>query len=279
MAKQKFALAAALFLGVATAIAGGAAPAGAKTLSFGVVPQQSPPRLARLWTPLIADVAARAGVAMRFTTAKDIATFEARLYAGEYDLAYVNPMHFVRAETAAGYRALARAQDHALRGVIVVAADSPFVTLADLDGAAVAFPSQNAFGATLLNRLAFADAGATIRPEFVRSHDSVYRAVAAGGFAAGGGVPRTFGAMPADMRAGLRVLYETRGFSPHAFAGHPELPRDVAAHIVDALIALAQTDDGRRILDDLRLKPLTAATSGDYADIRAIDAALSEFGR
>ena len=68
--------------------------ANAETLTFGVVPQQSASKLARLWTPILEQVSREVGVRIEFRTAKDIPTFEQRLASGEYDFAYMNPYHF-----------------------------------------------------------------------------------------------------------------------------------------------------------------------------------------
>jgi len=43
-------------------------------------------------------------------------------------------------------------------------------------------------------------------PNYVKSHDSVYRAVAAGLFPAGGGVTRTFNSLDPAIREDLRII-------------------------------------------------------------------------
>ena len=92
-------------------------------LSFGVVPQQSASKLAKLWIPILTAVGERAGVEIRFKTAPDIPTFEQRLARGEYDLAYMNPYHFTMFNQKPGYRALARARDKRIKGILVVRQD------------------------------------------------------------------------------------------------------------------------------------------------------------
>ena len=61
------------------------------TLSIGIVPQQNATKLARLWTPICNYLSQQTGHRFVFKTAKDIPTFEKRLAAGEYDIAYMNP--------------------------------------------------------------------------------------------------------------------------------------------------------------------------------------------
>ena len=51
--------------------------------------------MAETWQPLIDYVSNYTGFEIDFKTAKDIPTFEANLADGKYDIAYVNPYHFV----------------------------------------------------------------------------------------------------------------------------------------------------------------------------------------
>ena len=64
-------------------------------LRFGVVPQQSATKLAKQWVPLLNYLSEKTGHTIHFATAKDIPTFEQRCANGEYDLAYMNPYHYV----------------------------------------------------------------------------------------------------------------------------------------------------------------------------------------
>jgi len=88
-------------------------------LTFGIVPQQSASRLAKMWGPLMEELGAAAGVTFRFQTTKDIPTFEACLAKGVYDIAYMNPMHYAIFSQEARYRAIARQSKKRLKGVIV----------------------------------------------------------------------------------------------------------------------------------------------------------------
>src|SRR5471032_2342910 len=121
------------------------APAGLaraeKTYSFGIVPQESASLMAEVWTPVLNALAQRSGLALTFSTAPDIPTFEKRVAAGEYDFVYMNPYHFTVFNAKPGYRALARDKGERLRGIVVVRKDSPYKDLKDLSGATLAFPS------------------------------------------------------------------------------------------------------------------------------------------
>ena len=96
----------------------------------------------------------------------------------------------------------------------MVRADSAYGQLDELDNQSIAFPSPAAFGASVIPRAEMKSREMTIRPAYVKSHDSVYRAVIAGLFPAGGGVLRTFNNVPEADRAKLRVLYRTDAYTP-----------------------------------------------------------------
>lgn len=92
-------------------------------LTFGIVPQQAATKLARLWSPLLAAIGECSDVQLQFRTAPNIPTFEKRLDQGRYDIAYMNPYHYVVFGKRVGYSALAKQADKQIRGLVVVNAD------------------------------------------------------------------------------------------------------------------------------------------------------------
>ncbi|MEM7403716.1 MAG: phosphate/phosphite/phosphonate ABC transporter substrate-binding protein [Pseudomonadota bacterium] len=243
----------------------------AKTYTFGVVPQQAAAKLARLWTPILNDVSARAGVVVRFRTAPNIPEFEARVRRGEYDFAYMNPYHFTVFHENPGYVAVARQAQKQIRGLIVVARDGPLTSLEELAGGQVAFPAPAAFAATVLPRAEMLRRGIDVEPRYVSSHDSVYRAVAKGLFNAGGGIQRTLANVDAKTREQLRVLWTTRGYTPHAIAAHPRVAPGIRQRLADALIGLSSDAAGRELLATIKFKAIEPATDSDWDDVRALD--------
>lgn len=95
------------------------------SIVFGVVPQQSATKLVQQWQPLLQRWGDLAGVEIKFATARDIPTFEARLMAGAYDIAYMNPYHFTLVNQNPGYTALARAKNKRITGIIVARRGKP----------------------------------------------------------------------------------------------------------------------------------------------------------
>jgi phosphonate transport system substrate-binding protein len=238
-------------------------------LYFGIVPQQSATRLAKIWVPFMAALSERSGMTIDFATTKDIPTFEACLARGAYELAYMNPYHYTVFHDASGYRAFARQAEKRLQGLMVVRADSPVRGLGDLAGKELAFPSPAAFGASMLPRAEMRRSGILHKPHYVKSHDSVYRSVAAGLFPAGGGVKRTFAAIDANLRRQLRVVHETAKYTPHAFASAPGVDDAVRKRIVNAMSAIATEQPA--LVKALGMGGFLASQDADWDDVRALN--------
>ncbi|WP_282096600.1 phosphate/phosphite/phosphonate ABC transporter substrate-binding protein [Epibacterium ulvae] len=244
--------------------------------TFGIVPQQSASRLAKMWGPMLEELSSRTGVSFRFRTTKDIPTFEACLAEGVFDFAYMNPMHYAIFSQEAAYFAIAHQEGKRLKGVMVARADSDFSDLHSLVGQNIAFPSPGAFGASILNRASLQQSGVDFEPSYVKSHDSVYRAVAAGLMAAGGGVTRTWNAMDAEVRAQLRVIYETDGFTPHAIAAHQSVTQDLARVVQQEMLSLSASHP--ELVKGIGMSGLVQAEDSDWDDVRALGMARDETG-
>ncbi|EXJ13789.1 phosphate/phosphite/phosphonate ABC transporter substrate-binding protein [Imhoffiella purpurea] len=243
----------------------------AEPLTFGIVPQQSAKTLAQRWTPITTYLSKKTGERIRFATAPDIPTFEQRVLAGEYDIAYMNPYHYTVFHRRPGYEAIAKEADKKIRGILVVREDSDLETLADLAGLKLAFPSPAAFAASVLPMAEIKQRGISFEPSYVSSHDSVYMGVARGFFAAGGGIMRTFDNTDPSVRSQLRILWTTRGYTPHAIATHPRVGPTVAKALQRGLLEMNRDPRGRALLEGISFKGIEAAQDSDWDDVRALD--------
>jgi len=267
----------ALCLSVATlpCVASANSPLEGETFTFGIVPQQSASRLAQMWGPFLSELSAQTGATFQFQTTKDIPTFEACLTSGAYDIAYMNPMHYAIFSEETGYQAIARQSEKRLKGVIVARTDSEFSDVSTLAGQTLAFPSPGAFGASILNRALISGEGVDFKPSYVNSHDSVYRAVAAGIMAAGGGVTRTLNSLDPEIRAQLTVIRETEGYTPHAIAAL-DPSGDMAGSLQQALMDLAQSHP--TLIEGIGMRGFDMAYDTDWDDVRALDMTRAETG-
>ncbi|MCW9035844.1 MAG: phosphate/phosphite/phosphonate ABC transporter substrate-binding protein [Rhodospirillales bacterium] len=245
-----------------------------KTLLFGIVPQQAASRLAKIWVPFINALSKETGYKIKFATMKDIPTFEQCLAQGAYDIAYMNPYHYTVFSKKSGYRAFAHQSEKKLKGLIVVKKDSKAKTLDDLNNKKMAFPSPAAFGASVLPRAEMAAKGLAVDPIYVKSHDSVYRSVAAGIFAGGGGVQRTFGSMPDDLKDQLRVIYKTQAYTPHAFAVNKDVSAEKIEKISQAMAMIEKKSP--ELLTLIGMKGFDTASDASWDDVRNLGLSQSQ---
>ena len=241
-----------------------------KTYSFAVVPQQSASQLAETWSPVLGWLSQHSGVPLRFVTTPDIPSFEKALSAAEYDFAYMNPYHFTVFNDKPGYHALARAKDERLKGLVVVAKNSPITHIEQLSGTAISLPAPASFAASLLVQAELKRHQVNVKPEFVKSHNSVYRNVALGLYLAGGGVPRTLLMMDEAVRNELRVLWETASFTSHAIAYQPNIEPAVIQQIQQAMAAMPNDPTGQALLAKIGFKGFDAARDSDWDDVRQL---------
>lgn len=240
-------------------------------LSFGVVPQQSARKLAQAWGPILNYLSSKTGDTYTFATATDIPTFEERLLEQAYDVAYMNPYHYVVFEKAAHYKAFAKQAKKQIVGLIVVNKDSQILQLSDLSNLEVAFPSPAAFAASVLPRAELKRRGINIVPRYVSSHDSVYLNVAKGFFPAGGGIGRTLNNFNPELRKDLRVLWKTEGYTPHAFASSSKTSPEAIARLQAAMVAMHTSEEGLALLENIGFGGIEVAEDADWDDIRALN--------
>lgn len=246
----------------------------AKLLVFGVVPQQSPSKLARKWLPLLKFISLKSGVELQFATAPDIPTFEKQLAEGHYDIAYMNPYHYVVLSKQVGFKALVHEKDKKIQGIIVAFKDSKIDKLEDLSSQTIAFPAPASFAATLIPKANLAQQHISFKSEYVDSHDEVYRNIVAGRFVAGGGIMRTFNALPDYFREQLKIIWTSQGYTPHAIATHPRVNDDIRQKLLAEFLAVSKYEKASELLIPLLMKGFTAAEDKDWNDVRSLNIQL-----
>ncbi|CAE6948399.1 ABC-type phosphate phosphonate transport system [Vibrio sp. B1FIG11] len=235
-------------------------------LIFGVVPQQSAAKLAEQWQPLLDRWGELAGVELKFATARDIPTFEKRLAAGEYDVAYMNPYHFTLVNQTPGYTAIAHAKDKKITGILVTKADWKG-DLQDLQQQTIAFPAPRAFAASIINQSELTQKGIVFDTKYVGSHDSVYLGVAKGLYQAGGGVSRTFHSLDESVRNQLKILYKTAPYTPHAIAVSHSVVTETREALQNSIETLNRDAKAQGSFHLLNIKGFQHAEDKDWNDV------------
>jgi len=191
------------------------------------------------------------------------------LFAGKFDLAYINPKLYIEANRYVGYQPVVREGQKKLQGIIVVAKDSPYKTLKDLNGMRFTSP-ENAFAASVLTRLNLYAQGVN----FVNSHTKTpvqsYASIVAGTADAAGGVQQTFNSLSSKFKNKLRVLWVSEGLTPYAFVIHPRVNATVKQRMIEAILNFENTPEGVVFFKALQMKPFVAAENKDWNDIRQL---------
>ncbi len=239
--------------------------------TLSVVPQYTPVDIGTRWSPLLAHLEKETGISLQLRVLEHIPKFETDFLAGLPDFVYLNPWHEVMAMKAQGYLPLVRGGDQ-LNGILVVDRQGPIKRLADLAGKNLAFPSPNAFGASLYMRaLLQKKENLDFTPSYVGTHQNVYRHVLLGEAAAGGGIAATLEKEPAAVQARLAVLYTTPGVPSHPLAAHPRVPATVRDRLTAALLRLDSTPEGRKLMQAVELdRTLAVDYRRDYAPLEQL---------
>lgn len=240
---------------------------------WAVVPQFTGVAVHRDWTPLLERLGEETGHTFSLRIYDTIPEFERSFLDGEPDFAYMNPYHAVVASRRQGYIPIVRNGARLLQGIVVVRADSPIKSVQDLDGKNIAFPSPNAFAASMLIRALLTEKEKIVfNAEYVGTHSNAYRFTLTGQTAATGAVKRTLGMELAAVRDALRIIYETEKSPSHPITAHPRVPDKTRMAVQETILKMVDTNEGSKILEAILLSPPIAADyTRDYQPLEALD--------
>lgn len=238
-----------------------------RTFSVGIVPQFETRQTHTIWSPILDELRQRTGYKFELSGSPSIPEFEKQFSAGLFDFAYMNPYQLLLAYNKQGYVPLVRDVGADLQGILVVKKGG-IKSVGALAGKDIAFPSPNALGASLMMRADLSDKfRLNYHPTYVKSHSSSYLNVLMGLAAAGGGVQKTLDQQPQQVKEGLEVIYRTATIPSHPLAAHPRVPEKVQRQVRRALLEFAASSQGAKILAQVPIKQLGAATYADYQPI------------
>lgn len=242
-----------------------------KVFTFGIVPQQSAVVLAKKWLPILQYLSQETGYKFVFKTTSTIPEFEKNVLNKAYDFAYMNPYHYTVFHEKSGYEALLKQGDKQIKGILVTHINSGIDSLDDLQNANIAFPAPAAFAATVIPQSILKSKKIIHNSSYVSSHESVYKNVAYGNFAVGGGIERTFANTPDAIRSQLRVFWRSKGYTPHAIAAAPQVSDTVKANLKSAFLSMNESAEGKALLETLKFKRIIEAFDSDWNDVRQLD--------
>jgi phosphonate transport system substrate-binding protein len=204
---------------------------------------------------------------------------------GDVQVAWLPPMAYVFANQRNGAKVVLKVVRHGAptyRGQIVVAADSPLKSIADLKGKKLSFPDQQSASGHLYPTALMLEHG--VDPEkdctvvYSGSHDAALTALLKGSVDAActfddarNGLKEAF----PDIMEKTRVLAKTTDIPADCVAVSATLDPAIAQKITDGLVALAADEQGKKILMELyEIEGLVPGTDSDYQPVRDMAAQL-----
>ncbi len=263
---------------VFASLAAPAAPAAeAPPLDLGVFPYLSTRTLLDLYQPVRAYLAQEMGRPVNVFTAPNYKAYASETQRGVYDIV-LTPPHFARlAQREAGYIPLAM-YTRELRGMVVVARDSPIQSLPALKGKRIATPNQLAL-VTMMGRQLLRDNGlaaeASVSVLDVALHNNAVLAVKNGEAEAAIVSSTALEQMPAELRNSVRVIAQTPRVPHVMYLAHPRLGQSIK-RIKAALLKFPEAAEGRVFLHDAGFEGLRPI---DEADLKSMDPYLKELKR
>jgi phosphonate transport system substrate-binding protein len=248
---------------------------------LGVFPYVPVPAVDRIFGPVAAQFAEELDRPVHLKTKSTFARFAAELRNETYEIILVHPFFYVEARDEHHYLPLARL-DEPLTGMIMVRADDPIETLADLKGRTIGLPPALA-AASELARASLLDAGLVpgidVALEHYRSKPACLQAVATGRVAACG-LPRfALSEIDPNNELKLRLMYETPPISNFVFAVHARVPEAERIKICESILAWPFTDKGRSILAGGAWSHFVPARDEEYDEVRRYQLRLHQFAQ
>lgn len=233
--------------------------------------QLSPVEMHSSWAPFIERLSKETGADIRLKVYDTIAEYEREVMKGSPDFVFMNPYLVIKTRKSKGYVPLIR--DKALLvGLLVVRKDSPVNSVKDLDGKEIAFPTPNAFAASLYMRELLEEQGVRVVPRYVNSHSNVYRSVLLGKTVAGGGVNKSLDKEPEEVSSQLRVLFRAPEHAPHPLCAHTRVPQALRRSVVDAVMRLAADKSNQDMLKKVQIpNPVEANYERDYMPLEKLN--------
>jgi phosphonate transport system substrate-binding protein len=234
-----------------------------EVLHVGIMPEHAALKSAELWLPLLAYLEQQLGVALVFHTITDQGNFMQALAAGDYDLAWMSPLHYAEVRQNGQYVAIAAAAEP--QTGLLVGKRGHATTLSDLRGRQLCFPGPANYAATELPRQALKAGHIAHEAHYVGTHDSVYRQVAQGGCVAGGGSARTLALMDEEVRHTLVVLWRSLPHAPPVLAMATRQNKRRRTRVQELLLNAHRHEATRGLLAQAGLTTLVRPKEGLYA--------------
>lgn len=229
---------------------------------------------AAYWNPIVEYVSNVSGVKLDLKIGRTSADTTAYVLTQEVEFVFSNHL-FSPERDHLGWKVIARRQMPPVHGQIVVPADSPITTLAQLSGQEVAFPGPEALVAYKFTYAHLLSQGIDVKVVFGGNQNGALAQLFSGKVKAVGGNSQLIEGYAKREKKQFRVLWSSEPLNDLALMVSGKVPENDAKAVTKAFVNMHKTPEGKEILHQAALKvglPLDAffiaSTGGEYAAYR-----------
>lgn len=262
------------FLAVALAAvlaAPAAVAADAPAYNFSPVNQYNLKVSASFWNPIVRYVSHKSGVRLNLKLGRTSADTTSFVLAREVDFAFTNHL-FSPERMKMGWTVFGRRDAAPVQAQIVVPADSPVHSLADLAGSTVVFPGPEALIAYKVPYAQLLRDKIAVTTVFAGNMDAAFTQLFSGRAKAAGANSQLVQNYAARENKAFRVLWSSAPFNDLALMASNRVAPGQLRAVAQAFLGMDKDPEGRRILQaagELVRAPepvrFVAASDADYA--------------
>jgi phosphonate transport system substrate-binding protein len=226
---------------------------------------------ASFWNPIVRYVSHKSGVRLNLKLGRTSADTTSYVLAREVDFAFTNHL-FSPERVKMGWTVFGRRDAAPVRAQIVVPADSPVRSLADLADSTVVFPGPEALIAYKVTYVQLMREKIPVTVAFAGNMDAAFTQLLSGRARAAGANSQLVQNYAGRENKAFRVLWSSGPFNDLALMASNRVPPAQLRAVAQAFLGMAHDPEGRRVLQavsELVHEPepvrFVAATDADYA--------------
>lgn len=239
-----------------------------KPLIFGILNQQSPQLTAERWNPIISYLSKVTGIPLQLKMGSTVQATDKMMGNGEFDFVFTN--HNFQTEYDGVYKVIAQWSGEPIYGVIAVNHDSELQTLNDLQNKKIAAPSEEAFVAYAVPKVALNNAKVAVTFSFAGNQEGALAQLKAKLVDAVAVNSRFLKQYMAREKIQFRELFISEAFAELPVIAHSRLPVEQVASVQRALLEMKNDPNAAVILEKAKCKGFEIATDKDYDNVRVI---------
>ena len=219
-----------------------------KVYSFGVLNQRTITLSAEYWNPILKYISDASGISLQLKMARTAPESSEMVGRSEFDFVYSNAI-FSTENTAVGYKVFARPRGDAIKGQIVVLENTPLMTLKDLEGKDVGFPSLTAVVGYEVPMRALMNAGVKVNPLFAGNQEGIMAQLKSGRVIAAGVNSQVMFEYAQREEIKYRILWSSEDYLNLPISAHPSIPQNIVTAVRSAFLKMSDDPEGTKILE------------------------------